>query len=528
MRNETAAVLFHRRYLALVEEIERSFPVAGWRADDLEIWPLARMDLYLDLYRSHVGIAPLPPRSVLARALGRFATPALNLWKSRDDLRHWVGRPRPAHAIVLSDGVSLDRIDGSWRDRYGEPVMAALQRRGLNTFLMQTGDLSRLPWYRPTYAANVVAFRGVRRSASMTTSIEAPEHERVMAYLAANKVDAPSLAVAALTRRARMALAIAAEFERVLEVVRPALAFVVTYYADLGPAFLLACRRRCVLSVDLQHCPQEGAHKAYGWSALPQTGYAALPAVFWNWTQAEAAFIDEWTSRLAQPWHRSIHGGHVQLTPYLDDADPRTQALDGQYDLISRTGQFEREILVTLQPVSGYREQWDALAVQIEASPRTWRWWIRRHPASRPYQDQEYLRLVNLRLPNVIVDASSSLPLPALLRRMSVLVSRFSGASAEAANFGVPALFLSEEARGQFSTLIERGDATVVEIPRLIDVIARLPATPIRPRLNVAPELDQTLLQLEQIARDYAQMCRFHQGTRTSLRNVSESRSSSS
>jgi len=183
---------------------------------------------------------------------------------------------------------------------------------------------------------------------------------------------------------------------------------------------------------------------------------------------------------------------------------------------------------VTLQPVSGYREQWDALAAQIEASPRTWRWWIRRHPASRPYQDQEYLRLVNLRLPNVIVDASSSLPLPALLRRMSVLVSRFSGASAEAANFGVPALFLSEEARGQFSSLIERGCATVVEIPTLIDVIARLPATPMRPQLNVAPELDQTLLRLEQIARDYAHLCQSHQGTRTSLRNVSESRSSSS
>jgi hypothetical protein len=111
---------------------------------------------------------------------------------------------------------------------------------------------------------------------------------------------------------------------------------------------------------------------------------------------------------------------------------------------------------------------------------------------------------------------------------MSVLVSRFSGASAEAANFGVPALFLSEEARGQFSGLIERGCARVVEISELIDAIARLPATPIRPQLNVAPELDRTLLRLEQIARDYAHMCQSHQGTRTSLRKVSESRSSSS
>jgi hypothetical protein len=499
-------VTFHRRYLTLVEDIERSFRVADWRADDLSIWPLARMDLYLDLYRAHVGITPVPPRALPVRMLERFAAPLVNLYRSRHDLSHWIGVARRADAILLGDGVSLDYLDGSWRDRYGEPVMAALERQGLSTFLMQTGDLSRLPWYRPTYAANVVAFRGTRRSLWLRTAIEAPDHERVLQYLQTHAVDAPSLRHAALTRRARRVLATATEFESILKAVQPRLAFVVTYYADLGPAFLLACRRRRILSVDLQHCPQEGAHKAYGWWSVPDDGYGVLPAVFWNWTQAEAAYISQWTSRLAQPWHRSIHGGHVQLAPYLDDHDPAICALDDKYDLISGKHAFEREILVTLQPVTGYRAQWDALAGQIEASPRNWRWWVRRHPASRPYQDREYQRLVRLELPNVVVDASSSLPLPALLRRMSVLVSRFSGASAEAANFGVPALFLSEEARGQFSSLIERGCARIVDISELNATIASLPARPVRPQLAATPELDRLLVELEGLARDYSQL----------------------
>jgi hypothetical protein len=503
-----ASMLFHRRYLELADQIERRFPVAQWRCRDLQIWPLARMDLYLDLYRSHVGIASVPARPLWLRALGRYAMPWVNLWRSRRDLAHWVARPKPARAILLGDGVSLDCIDGCWRDRYGEPLMAALQSRGENTFLMQTGDLSRLPWYRPTYSASNVVARAARRRSAIRVTLDLPEFERVRQYIWQHDIAAPSVERHALERRAQLVLATACEFERILRVVRPTLAFVVTYYADLAPAFLLACRRQHVLSVDLQHCPQEGAHKAYGWSAVPQTGYAVLPAVFWSWTESDARYIQQWAARLEQPWHRSLYGGHQQLRPFLNDDDPISAASDAKFARIGSGARFEREILVTLQPISGYRAQWDALAAQIEASPREWRWWIRRHPASRPYQDAEYPRLVNLRLPNVKVAEASSLPLPALLRHASVLVSRFSGASAEAANFGVPALFLSEEARGQFSSLIEHGSATIVAIPELIQTIAELPRRPRRPALSAAPCLADTLSQLDEIAHEYARLCR--------------------
>lgn len=518
------AVLFHRGYLDIVEQIERECPVAKWKVDDLEIWPLARLDLYLDLYRSSVGITPGPLPPLALRALDHFAAPLMNAWRSRHDLRHWLARPRAAYALFLGDGVSLDCIDGAWRDRYGDPLMAALEQQGHSTLLMQQGDLSRLPWHRPTYAANVIASRGWRRRFLVPANLELPDHARVLALLAAKGLAAPSLAAAALTRRAQRVLATASAFEAVLRVVRPRMAFVVTYYADLGPAFLLACRRRGVLSIDLQHCPQEGAHKAYGWAGLPERGYAVLPAVFWNWTERDAANIERWTRTLAEPWHRSVHGGHAQLASYLDESDAMTRALDVRFNAIRGEAHYEREILVALQPVAGYRTQWEALAAQIEASSAQWRWWIRRHPASRPYQDEEYEPLVALRRPNVVVDASLSVPLPTLLRHMSVVVSRFSGSSAEAAMLGVPALFLSQEARGQFSALIERGAATVVEISRLNEAIAGLPARPVRPTLIAAPKPAATLKLLEEMADDYA---RLYQGTLTSRRKVSELRSRS-
>jgi hypothetical protein len=502
-------VPFHGRYLDLVTQIERRFPVASWKFADVEIWPLARMDLYLDMFWSAVGGAPpMKQHAFPLRYAAKIAAPLRYLWKSRHDLSHRVARPKPADAIFLGDGVSLDRIEQGTTDRFGEPIIAALERRGLSTFLMQNSDLSRLPWFRPTYAANIVGAHGVLSPFADLSPAAMPGYDEVMQFLGREHIAAPSLTWVKLARRAKAVAAVATAFERVLQVVKPKLAFVVTYYSGLGPAFLVACRRRGILSVDIQHCPQAGAHKAYGWLALPGAGYATLPAVFWNWTEKDAANIQQWADTLAAPWHRGLHGGHTQLASFLDDNNDDTLAWDRKFSAIGAGAAFEREILVALQPVGGFRAEWDALAAQIEASPPTWRWWIRRHPASAPYQDAEYRRLVSLRASNIMVEESLSLPLPALLRHMSVLVSRYSGSSAEAAAFGVPALFLSEEAHGQFSDLIIRGLATVVDMESLQASIARVPRQAIRPVPERQPNIDDTLLHLQNLAADYSQLCR--------------------
>src|ERR1700722_13487655 len=138
-RIEPVAVPFHRRYLTLVDEIERRFPVAHWKSGDVDIWPLARMDLYLDMYWQQVGSAPPRPRAFLLRLLGRIARPPINLWKSRGDLAHYALRTKQAHAIFLGDGVTLDRVDGIWQDRFGEPLIAALETDGLGVFFLQSG-----------------------------------------------------------------------------------------------------------------------------------------------------------------------------------------------------------------------------------------------------------------------------------------------------------------------------------------------------------------------------------------------------
>jgi SAM-dependent methyltransferase len=504
--------VFHRRFMDLVDAIEHAFPVTHWRGDDVPVWPLARMELYLDMHFASIGAARPAVRPFAWRSLARAALPIRNAWRSRRDLAHFLRHPHDADVIVLGDGVSLDWVKGAWRDRFTEPIIAALQDCGRKSFLMQSSDLSRLPWHRPTYAANNIAARGAQLAAALRIDLDLAEHDEVLKFLAHRGVPAPSLAREALHRTATHVSATATAFEQVIEIVAPSLAFVVNYYSGLGPAFVLACRRRGILAVDLQHCPQQGAHKAYAFSALPAHGYDVLPDVFWNWTQRDAEHVRSWAKFAARDRHRSIHGGHTQIAAYLNDGGGAACEWHDKFAAACGGVRFDQEILIALQPLGGHRADWDALRACIDAAPATWRWWIRRHPAARPGQDEEYASLLRIDRPNVEVTAAGVLPLPVLLRHMTALVSLASGAAAEAAVFGVPAFFLSEGARDTFFDLIERGQANVVAVQGLNAALAALGnGTDARQqgsfaaaREPVAPALADTLRQLQQWAQQLA------------------------
>jgi hypothetical protein len=496
-----------QRHLELVDDIEQRFDVVHWRSGDIDLWPLARMDLFLDMFRAGGGDTARPRASTLRRVASGLVTPLVNAWKSRGDLEHWRPWTRPADAIVLGDGVSLDKLSGAWRDRHAEAVMAALEGRGHTSFLMQPGGLDRLPWARPTFAANGIAVAAAMAAAlGPRRQLDLSDHAAVVNFLREQGVAAPSLTLGRLRKRAATTATAAWQFQRVLRRVRPRLAFVVTYYAGLGPAFALACRREGVLCVDLQHCPHEGRHRAYHWPRLPAHGYSTLPAVFWTWTPEEAAQVARWGDGRAADWHTGLHGGHSQLAPYLDERSLDASAWDERFDALSDIS-FEREILVALQPIGGRRQVWTALARQIEAAPASWRWWIRRHPASSPLQDAEHQDLLALQRPNVVIDAASDVPLPALLRRMSVLVSLASGASAEAAALGVPALFLDPDGPSAFPGLVERGQAELIAVADLASRIAGLPGRPSRPAWRPPPPIEDTLKRLDGMADTYRRRC---------------------
>ena len=56
-----------QRYQRLVQAIEDRFEVDGWRSGDIDLWPPARTDLFLDMFRQDGGDTA-PPAPALAAA----------------------------------------------------------------------------------------------------------------------------------------------------------------------------------------------------------------------------------------------------------------------------------------------------------------------------------------------------------------------------------------------------------------------------------------------------------------------------
>ncbi len=502
---------YHSRFLTLAAEIERIYPVTQWRAGDVPAWPLARMIVYANLYWESVGgedeaLAAQKRSGRVVRLLAQAATPLTNIWRRRRDLRRMIVFPHRASQLFLGDDGTLDCVDGAWQDRFCDPLIRHLKDTGHSTLLMQWGNTRSQPWSRPTFLANTIANWGRLGAPALGLPNRLagvfPDHDRVLSALQRSGIPIRGLATDELCKKAAAVAAESVLFEQILRVVRPSVCFMV----GTAPSLALACRRRGVLSVSLQREGRGALHESSSLFAVPESGYAILPAVFWTWTDADAAAIDTWSRLLELPWHRSLCGGHPQLPRWFDDRDPRTLAHDARINEIRSRPPADREILVALQTHDGYDDVWNDLAALVERTPASWRWWLRRHPTF-DLGDRGFGRLMQVRRPNVLIEEASSLPLPALLRHVDVVVSLRSGAAVEAAMFGLKSIFLASEARAMFPHLLETGEAEIVEDMSVLEQRLGAMRRSTRPRLLPQPALAETLARLHAMAADYSALC---------------------
>jgi hypothetical protein len=320
-----------------------------------------------------------------------------------------------------------------------------------------------------------------------------------MSLLASEGVASPGISKASLRQEIADLLDTADEFERLLRIVAPRIAFFVSNYADLGPAFAVACRRRRILSVRLQHSAQIW-HDTYSPAAVPAEGYETLPAVYWHWADGSTP---DWMHGLASVRHQSIHGGAPHLARWLHDKNPRTLSFDERVRAMRGAPAANLDVLVALQHFDGYRDIWNGLAGIIENAPANWRWWLRRKPApDQLVSDDVFGRLLAIRRQNVITEGVVELPLPALLRNVDACVTLMSGAAVEGALFGVQPIFLCEDASGLFPQLATAGTLDIVsDRDAMPQQLTRLAGT--KRKRPHSPEIVEVVERLEDLSIAY-------------------------
>lgn len=485
--------------LALIEELEASLPVTEWTLDGLRPWPLFRIDLAFSLDAYLVGHTPPPPVGAwtdrLRTARGLLAAAPQQARALLRDRAH-EARLAPADAALLAMSTARRfKRQGRWYCSFSDPILDRLEEAGLRGVVLEfsPGGEQRLPRYRPS--RRIQAWLDAQRWARPLDARRAgavaalPGFSAVQALVRARSggwAPDPRAWAKKLGQLRRMG----GLFDRLLRRVTPRVGLTYGWYDPEGMAFGLACARRGVPVVDVQHGVQGPAHVGYARWRLPPGGYELLPDLFWTWEEEDARGIRAWAG---EGRHRALAVGNLTVEAFLRDPD-----LADLEPLPPRSG-GGLEVLVAL---SG-RELPRLVVEAILRSPSTWRWWVRVHPAQRATLGEIERRLEGRE--RVEVRRATDLPLYALLARVDVVLTEVSSAIIEAAAFGKRAVICHPVGAELHAARVERGQAAVaLEVGPVLAALERM-AAPGAPPAGGDPRGFARLLELVRAATPHAQ-----------------------
>lgn len=479
MRGRFTNDVIHRAIMRVEDECA----VEEWRVGDLQIWPLVKVILSADLSNfgrqfsrvEGAGSLPLTHRFPIAPLLDIART------RSRDvmsKLRHPDARTdlHRADAFLYGDGASYVRVEGRYFDRLLDPLAMLLRRRGLSSCFATPSSGFHSPRTSPTYFVqprlNHARVLARLRVALHRPSLVGPDVERALGML---RDELPGAPVQSAEYYASLGVYVESyqeEFERMLDVVRPTLVFVVGYYGTEAMGLIRAAHRRGSVAVDVQHGLVTANHVAYsGSKRLPAMGSDLQPHAFWIYGEDEAAVIRKWTQqRPGAP--EPVMGGNLLLEAWREGTLPWMSAdLERMRKLRAGLGNVKHAVY-TLQ---GF-ETPETLAELASLARRTRGsvyWWFRLHPANPAGRSAIEAAFASAGADNAVVQASTDVPLYAVLRDADVHVTKYSASVAEAAAFGVPSVLTSKEESTFFPRELAEGWAVVAEGPdAIVDAIA--------------------------------------------------------
>ena len=464
--------------LDAINALELRFPVASWRAGDIDLWPIYRFRLYGHAIDGLL-LTQAPPNAFerwrrladrAARALWRVPLAAWQDRGANDRLRSGTA------AVFFSDGVSFTQLDGRWFDRVVDPVMQALDARGLHGLKLT-----------PLAEAHVPRLRSSRFVQPTIDRIKLLATRRQPPPLHLPQFDAFEHAARAsfgplvpsrawLQVQATRLEALAAWFGTWLDRSGARHAFVNTFYSLEGQAVVQAARRRGLHSIDLQHGMQGPHHAAYArWPVVPDGGYSTLPDEFWVWGDEEAKAIDNWSGKL--PRHRPRITGNYWLQRWRDDSDPLIAACLAKARALRAPAATQVLVCLSWGLADGETEKLLQAARLCDASVA---WWWRLHPVESSRRAEFAARLRQHGLDGSRVGTTTDLPLYALVRSADLTVSHSSTVTLEAAELGIPSVVTSDYGAELHAALIQSGMAVKATQARSIADAVQLLAT--RPR----------------------------------------------
>lgn len=456
-------------FIRLLREIEGAYPVTEWRVRGIRVWPLLRLSLYSATFRSgspEHGLGAAWPRRVwnLAAAGGAWSAASIRDW-SRN---RFPGSPADAVFVTYSAG-RRPLVRGRRYDPMSGPcvaLLAQLEQRCEVWEISPFGDYNT-PRHTPSFLLQPTLIRLRLRCELAPLGDDRVALDGFPDLTARVRSVGLRFPYADLRRLRRDVLyldRLADRYAAWLRRARPRIGFV----TDTGiaqQAFVLACRRLGITTVEMQHGVQGDLHPSYGsWFRVPSEGYETRARLFWNHDRDSALAINRWASCCPEG-HLAVWGGDPWREMWMDPGNELVAATDADVRARLRAAGGERHVLVTL---SSQGEVMPPPALElVRRPPDGVRVWLRMHPADQRRRRAEILRVLGPGGlgPEHLAFATET-PLPALLRRMDAHVTvGLSTVIAQAARMGVPSIACASEAADFYPSELAQGMLEIATTP---------------------------------------------------------------
>ncbi|NOS90642.1 MAG: hypothetical protein HOP30_01860 [Cyclobacteriaceae bacterium] len=448
--------------------LESSFPVDKWIVAGIQFWPILKNQIFLYEFKSERHSKTNAKLSLWKRGM-RFVKWKLLIYSYRASLKI-----KPAQFVFSGAYTHEVKWNGRLINRYFTPMIEYLKQKNTSAVLVSCNrpmgneapqDIIEGKMLVDFYKSKISfqeEWQSLLKDEEFKKFIQQVEH-----YF-------PSYAKVSQTRLSKALLAINAWKKFYLYLFKqtnPSVAFGLCYYSNEMFGMNMAAKELGIRSIDMQHGTISQLHTAYTFSYLPPTGYHLLPSEFWVWDESTFTYLSRQFA--------SVPSIQVKLSgnPWLIEATnaqvyPQLEALD------------KPMMIYTHQPLRPPLDNY--LLETIAKTKNQYSWWIRLHPRTTEEERKEIqdLLLKYQLVEFVELQAASELPLPTLLSKAAVHLSKFSGSVIESTLMGVPTLILEEVGLRSFDDLIQEGKAIGLLKPES-DQIVNCLATLVQSKSNL-------------------------------------------
>ena len=429
-----------------LNELEGQFPVEHWKIKDIHIWPLIKNIAFYRWHRQYENSLTNLKRTI--KRPNRFQRVVKKIYAHC----FWMilkFLPGKKKVKILFCGAFTHRIldDGIFINRYFDPLIENLNIS--NSIFVEYGPVGKNARKSYSQYERILFLKEIApilwkkgRNSLRRLHIEGEMlAEGLIEIGRIIEVD-PQVIVDKLYNSLYHIEGHAIFFSKLIEKYKLEAAFGLCYY-ELGMYGMnLAAARYGIVSIDMQHGGIGPLHTAYsGFRTVPTTGFNIFPKIFWCWDDPSAEVIRQWAKNTA---HRVVNGGNPFYLKKFANGHP-------VLDEVLKSG--KKIITFTLQ----YSTIEEFILEAIKELKNDFTWFIRLHPRKRHerteieklLQDADLISYVNL------IEATA-LPLPQILMKTAVHVSKFSGSINEAYELGIANVIVGEIGRNQFQGLTQK------------------------------------------------------------------------